>query len=99
PPMLVSLIYRDGSLIAFVHSLGAVLGTGMLVWLPVRRIKADQRNLRLREGFLIVSGFWCVLGVFGALPLILGVPMTFTDGVFESISGFTTTGATVLVGV
>jgi trk system potassium uptake protein TrkH len=98
-PMLVSLIYRDGSLMPFVHSLLVTLGTGALVWLPVRKLGAHERNLRLREGFLIVSGFWFVLGVFGALPLILGVPMTFTDGVFESISGFTTTGATVLVGL
>lgn len=99
PPMLVSLIYRDGSLVAFANSFVGVLLLGVLVWFPVRRIKANQRNLRLREGFLIVSGFWCVLGVFGALPLVLGVPMSFTDGVFESISGFTTTGATVLLGV
>src|SRR5262245_18264035 len=99
PPMLVSLLYRDGSLSPFLHSLLVTLGTGILVWLPVRRIGAKDRNLRLREGFVIVSAFWFVLGVFGALPLIIGVPMSFTDGVFESISGFTTTGATVLSGL
>ena len=99
PPMLVSLIYREASLMAFVDSLLVVLGTGILIWLPVRRIKANERNLRLREGFLIVSGFWCVLSVFGALPFVLAGPMTFTDAVFESTSGFTTTGATVLIGL
>jgi trk/ktr system potassium uptake protein len=99
PPMIVSLIYDDGSLYAFVESLVVTLSAGMLVWLPVRTSLRKDPNLRLREGFVIVAAFWFGLGVFGALPLMLGVPMGFTDAVFESISGFTTTGATVLTGL
>jgi trk system potassium uptake protein TrkH len=99
PPMLVSLIYEDGSLHAFVQALLVTLSAGALVWLPVRNAGSRNQNLRLREGFLIVAAFWFGLGVFGALPLMIGVPMTFTDAVFESISGFTTTGATVLTGI
>ena len=99
PPMAVSLIYDDGSLHAFVKALLVTLSAGALVWLPVRRKLYRDQHLRLRDGFLIVTAFWFGLGVFGALPLMIGVPMTFTDAVFESISGFTTTGATTLTGV
>jgi trk system potassium uptake protein TrkH len=98
PPVLVSFIYDDGGLHAFVKALLVTLSAGVLVWLPVRD-RGRDRNLRLREGFVIVTAFWLGLGIFGALPLMLGVPMDFTDAVFESISGITTTGATVLVGL
>jgi len=99
PPMFVSLIYDDASLHAFVKALLVTLSAGVLVWLPVRKAAYRNQNLRLREGFLIVAAFWFGLGVFGALPLMIGIPMTFTDAVFESISGFTTTGATTLTGL
>ena len=57
--------------------------------------------MRLRDGFLVVALFWTVLGTFGALPLYFAdVPvMSFTDAVFESMSGLTTTGATVITGI
>jgi trk system potassium uptake protein TrkH len=63
-----------------------------------------RQDLRLREGFLVVAMFWTVLGTFGALPFMLAwhepqLPMSFTDAVFESLSGLTTTGATVIVGL
>ena len=68
---------------------------GLVCWLPVRRIR---RELRLRDGFLVVASFWTVLGTFGAAPLYLAdvLSMTVTDAIFESVSGLTTTGATVL---
>jgi trk system potassium uptake protein TrkH len=99
PPMIVSLIYDDGSIHAFTKAMLVTLSAGVLVWLPVRSARHRDRNLRLREGFVIVTAFWFGLGIFGALPLMLGVPLNFTDAVFESISGFTTTGATVLIGL
>ena len=54
--------------------------------------------MRLRDGFLVVASFWTVLGTFGAAPLYLSgdLDLSFTDAVFESMSGLTTTGATVL---
>jgi len=57
--------------------------------------------LRLRDGFLVVASFWTVLGTFGAAPLLLAdsLSMSLTDGIFESMSGLTTTGATVLTGL
>lgn len=99
PPMLVSIIYDDGALHAFVKAMLVLLGAGLLVWLPVRRSSRRDDGIRLGEGFVIVAGFWFGLGILGALPLMFGLPMSFTDAVFESISGFTTTGATVLLGL
>jgi len=98
PPMLVSLIYADHSLMPFAESLGLILIAGALCWYPARH---QRKDLRLRDGFLVVASFWTVLGTAGALPLFLAeIPsMSFTDAVFESISGLTTTGATVLTGL
>ena len=82
----------------FIEGFSLTLFVGLVVYLPARRASKD---LRLRDGFLIVALFWILLGMFGALPLYLTeVPsLSITDAVFESISGLTTTGATVLVGL
>src|SRR5210317_665479 len=98
PPVLVSLIYDGQTWLPFVEGFGITLAAGFLCWLPVHRSKKD---LRLRDGFLVVASFWTVLGTFGAAPLYFADPLslTFTDAVFESMSGLTTTGATVLTGL
>jgi trk system potassium uptake protein len=98
PPIGVSFLYGDGHWQPFLSSFLVVAAVGMLLWLPSR---SARRDLRLRDGFLIVSVFWVFLGLAGATPLFLSdVPeMSFTDAVFEAISGFTTTGATVIVGL
>jgi trk system potassium uptake protein len=98
PPVVVSWIYNDGIWPAFVQAFFIVLAAGLALYLPLRR-HGDE--LRIRDGFLVVAGFWVVLGFAGAVPLLLvDIPiMSFTDAVFESVSGFTTTGATVLVGL
>lgn len=98
PPALISLIYEDGGGLAFVAAFFLSLITGLIFWYPNRRIKID---LRAKEGFLIVVLFWVVLGSFGALPFaFLDQPkMTITDALFESFSGLTTTGATVIEGI
>ncbi|MCG5514521.1 MULTISPECIES: TrkH family potassium uptake protein [unclassified Ectothiorhodospira] len=98
PPAIVSLIYDDGGLLPFIVSFGVLLALGLLLWLPVCRSRQD---LRTRDGFLIVVLFWTVLGLSGALPLTLSQApsVSFTDAAFESMSGLTTTGATVLVGI
>jgi trk system potassium uptake protein TrkH len=97
-PVLVSLLYSDNAWPAFVGSFLIICGAGLSLWWPVRR---EKRELRLRDGFLVVALSWIVLGMFGASPfLVVEYPqMTFTDAVFESISGLTTTGATVLSGL
>jgi len=98
PPVLISLIFSDGAWLPFIESFGMILVAGIAFWLPVRN---KRKDLRLRDGFLVVASFWTVLGTAGALPLYLGeIPaMSFTDAVFESMSGLTTTGATVLTGL
>ena len=95
PPVLISLFYKDGSALAFFYGFVVTLAIGMLIWLPVRH---EERDLRLRDGFLVVAAFWVVLGSFGAAPFLFSSEpsMTLTDAVFEAISGLTTTGATVL---
>ncbi|MDG2315527.1 MAG: TrkH family potassium uptake protein [Gammaproteobacteria bacterium] len=94
-PVLVSLIFSDNAWPAFIGSFLIILGSGLVIWWPVRH---EKRELRLRDGFLVVALFWIVLSLFGAAPfLLVEYPqMTFTNAVFESVSGLTTTGATVL---
>lgn len=98
PPALISLIYGDGAGLAFIVAFALSLTTGLMFWYPYRNAKAD---LRAKEGFLIVVLFWSVLATFGALPFaLLEQPqMSITDAIFESFSGLTTTGATVIQGI
>ena len=98
PPMLVSLWYDDGALAPFFVAFSVTLATGALCWWPARNAWAE---LRLRDGFVVVVMFWTVLGLFGALPFLLSAQpqISITDSVFESLSGLTTTGATVISGL
>ena len=94
PSLAVSLHYWDGCWQAFGYSILLNLSAGYALW----KSNQEQRNeLSVREGFLVVTLFWVVLGLLGALPFIFALPIGFTDAVFESISGFTTTGATVML--
>lgn len=92
----VALFYDDGQFEVFLVSIVISAGAGLLLWLPNLR---ERGELSVRDGFLIVTLFWAILGVVGALPFILGLHLDITDAVFESVSGFTTTGATVIVGL
>jgi len=93
-PLAVSLIYRDGSAWALALSMAVSVGAGILLWLPNR---GRREEINLREGMLIVSFAWIIACFSGALPFYFGgVFETFTDCLFESASGFTTTGASVL---
>jgi trk system potassium uptake protein TrkH len=98
PPAIVSLIFKDGSGLPFFLAFILCLVTGLLFWYPNRAYRFD---LRAKEGFLIVVLFWTVLASFGALPfLLLEQPeMSVADAFFESFSGLTTTGATVIEGI
>ena len=96
PPILVDLIYAESEYTSFLYSfLLTVLG-GLILWWPFREVKKD---FRLREGVLIVVCFWIVLSLFGTLPFLITdsiSKLSFSDAFFESMSGLTTTGATVL---
>ncbi|MGI9272385.1 MAG: TrkH family potassium uptake protein [Woeseiaceae bacterium] len=98
PPVVISLIFDEQSWLPFVEGFGLTLAAGILFWLPVHR---SRKDLRLRDGFVVVAAFWTVLGTFGAAPFYFAdaLSMTLTDAIFESMSGLTTTGATVLTGL
>ena len=98
PPIAVASYYSEGTQGAFFLAFAITFSVGMTVWLPYCRRQAD---LRTRDGFLITVLFWLVLGLVGAIPLMLVEPLnlSFTNAVFESISGLTTTGSTVITGL
>ena len=93
-PLLVSILYQDNNTFPFLMSFSVTLLTGLIMWLPTRKVK---RDLRYRDGFLVVVLFWTVLATFGALPFVLSEhnSLTVTDAFFESMSGLTTTGGTI----
>lgn len=98
PPIIVSLIYQDSALGAFFGALGITFAAGALCWYPARN---KHQDLRTRDGFVVTVLFWLVLAISGALPLMLADSpgLSFTDAFFESLSGWTTTGATVITGI
>ena len=98
PPIIIALIFDESNWLPFVEGFGLTFAAGLLIWLPVHR---SRKDLRLRDGFLVVAAFWTVLGTFGAAPLYFAdaITLSVTDAVFESMSGLTTTGATILTGL
>ncbi|MFZ9084986.1 MAG: potassium transporter TrkG [Steroidobacteraceae bacterium] len=98
PPIGVSMFYADGHWYPFAVGFAVVASIGAALFLPVRKLDGD---LRLRDGFLIVALFWVCLSLAGAVPLLVtDVPaLSVTDAVFEAVSGFSTTGATVITGL
>ncbi len=94
-PIIVSLVYRDASLGPLIKSMLTTLAFGIILYFVNRESRAEF--ISQREGMAIVSLGWTSVGLFGALPFLFGgVFATFTDAFFESVSGFTTTGASVL---
>lgn len=98
PPIIVSLIYGDNSVSAFLYPMLLLFGLGFLLWAITAR---SRKELSTRDGFLVVTLFWTVLGTAGCLPFLFSddVQLSVTDAVFESLSGLTTTGATVISGL
>ncbi|MFQ5586551.1 MAG: TrkH family potassium uptake protein [Thermodesulfobacteriota bacterium] len=93
-PLIVSLIYHDGEAHAFLKAIIASGLVGALLFFLFRKGKVDVGH---REGFVIVTLAWLDICLFGALPyLFSGVFTSFVNAYFESVSGFTTTGASVL---
>ena len=92
-PTLAALIYSESVVWAYLITIAICLLLGFaLVWKKPR-----NKTLYSREGFVIVSLSWIVLSIFGALPLyISGETPTYIDALFETVSGFTTTGASIL---
>ncbi|MCH8317438.1 MAG: TrkH family potassium uptake protein [Bacteroidetes bacterium] len=90
-----SLYYKSGDVSAILTSAMITALVGAVLWFSTR--KNENKNIGKKEGYLIVSSGWLVISLFGALPyLISGAIPNYTDAFFESISGFTTTGASIL---
>lgn len=93
-PAIVSLIYHENDLIPFLQSSAITIFIGFILWILTRDAK---RAVGKREGFIIVTIVWVIYSVFGSLPYILsGSIPSFTNAFFETISGFTTTGASII---
>ena len=98
PPILVSILFADVQITLFLTAFFIVFVAGLICWFPLRK---QKRELRIRDGFVITVLFWLVLGTAGSVPLALSeqLNLSITDALFESISGLTTTGATVILGL
>lgn len=98
PPIIVSLIYDDGMVGSFIDSMLIIFAIGFLMWIVTAR---SRKELSTKDGFLVVTLFWAVLGSAASLPFILSssIELSVTDAVFEALSGLTTTGATVITGL
>ena len=95
PPALVSWWYDDGVVAVFTNTFFVTLATGTVLWLPFRQ---DETEMRIKDGFLVTFLFYVALGTVGAIPLVqqIGINLSWPNALFESFSGLTTTGATVI---
>ena len=97
-PLLVGLYYQDQSIIPFLKSIGTTVVCGLGLHFIFKSEKAEV--ISQREGMAIVAIGWTAVGLFGALPFYFGNGFdSFVDAVFESVSGFTTTGASILTNI
>jgi trk system potassium uptake protein TrkH len=95
-PLLLSVAFRDGQTVPFAVSALVTGLVGALLFFGFR----ERGDLGIREGFAIVTFAWVSAAVFGALPFVVsGAIPSVTDAFFESMSGFTTTGATILADI
>ncbi len=96
-PIVASLVYDDGTLIDFVLAMAWTSVVGAMMWLLTRRYKGE---LSIRHGYLLVVAMWTAMPAVATIPLLLVINgLSFTDAYFETMSGLTTTGATVLTGL
>ena len=96
-PLAVSLIYKDGTAIYFLVTIGLVVFSGLILILTFR---SPGQEIRHREGMAVVTLGWVSAGFFGSLPYYFtGVADRFIDSLFESFSGFTTTGASIMINI
>ena len=91
-PFIIGVIYSEDNHQIYIFVFIIVFAFGLFLWLLSR---GSLKEIRITEGFVITILFWFVLGMIGSIPFVLS-GITIVDSVFESISGVTTTGATVL---
>lgn len=98
PPAVVGMIYQDGDIIPFLEGFLFLALIGGSLFFSYRHIYAE---LKIRSGFLVVGSSWLIVGLAGAVPLYASdfLDLSLIDAIFESISGLTTTGATILTNI
>ncbi|MHB1152768.1 MAG: TrkH family potassium uptake protein [Eubacteriales bacterium] len=95
-PLIVAVIYAEATIGAYIITIAAMTIIGLLLSL----IKPDIKIIYAREGIAIVGLAWITVSVFGALPMWLSGEIThYIDSLFEIVSGFTTTGASILTDI
>ena len=96
-PLGISLYYNDPDFSAFAISAGISVGSGLLLW---RLTPGGEGRMSRREAIMLVAGAWVLASAFGAIPYELaGTFHSYLDAYFEAMSGYTTTGATVLTSI
>ncbi len=97
-PLICGLFYQDNSLVPLAKSMGVTICTGAAFFLFFRKERVEA--ITHREGIAIVAMGWTAVGFFGALPFYLSCGFgSWVDALFESVSGFTTTGASILTNI
>lgn len=94
-PLVVSFIFDDGSSNIFITTFLVIFIPSIVAW---QLTKKSKEEMGVKEGFVIITLFWIVLSLVGSIPFYL-YGMSFVDSFFESMSGITTTGATVISGL
>ncbi len=95
-PVITALAYGESAVFAFLQTILVCLGVGALLTFR----KPKNQTLRARDGFVVVSLSWIAISLLGALPFMFtGVTSSYVDALFETVSGFTTTGATIFAEV
>lgn len=93
-PMITCIIYGENDVKAFILTIGVTALFGSLLAFAIRPSRTDMGK---REGFLLTALTWVVFSIFGMIPFMIGsTKMNVTDAFFETMSGFTTTGATII---
>ena len=97
PSLLLAALWHEPTVLPFLQAMLPTLAAGAVLWYVFRN---SHYELRLRDGFLITAGIWIIAGLVTAVPFYLALPqLSYTNAVFESTSGLTTTGATMLIGL
>ena len=92
-PLICAIIYKENTIFSFLLCIGICFLAGLILLLQ----KSTSKNIYAKEGLIIVALSWILMSIFGALPFMFSKPnLDFVSALFETVSGFTTTGATVL---
>ncbi len=96
-PMVVSFYYKEPIAVNILYAVLITFFSGATIFFITR--KNSRKDFSRRESFLLVSFSWLLISLFGVLPFTLSGALGFTDAFFETVSGFTTTGASILTDI